>query len=96
MLTTAEAWKDKFHIINDFPKKGISFKDIIPLLLDPTEFNSVLDELYEQHRFLGINKVCGIESRGFIFGAALANKLNGRSSQGSLSSNSHSFIQFEY
>jgi adenine phosphoribosyltransferase len=62
--------------VPDFPKPGIVFKDIMPLLANPRGFHMVLDALAE--RFIGdrIDAVVGIEARGFIFGAALAARLN--------------------
>jgi adenine phosphoribosyltransferase len=62
--------------VPDFPKPGILFKDITPLLADPKGFHIVIDALAE--RFIGehIDVVVGIESRGFIFGGALAARLN--------------------
>ncbi len=62
--------------IPDFPKPGILFKDITPLLADPRAFHITLDLFAE--RFIGehIDVVVGIESRGFIFGGALAARLN--------------------
>ncbi|MCB9586825.1 MAG: adenine phosphoribosyltransferase [Polyangiaceae bacterium] len=62
--------------IPDFPVPGILFKDITPLLADPKGFHIVLDAL--AHRFTGehVDAIVGIESRGFIFGAALAARLN--------------------
>jgi len=62
--------------VPDFPKPGIVFKDITPLLADPRAFHIVLDALAE--RFLGshVDAIVGIESRGFIFGGALAARLN--------------------
>ncbi len=62
--------------IPDFPKPGIVFKDITPLLADPRAFHIVLDALAE--RFIGshIDAVVGVEARGFIFGGALAARLN--------------------
>jgi len=56
----------------DFPKPGIIFKDITPVLLDEKAFASVLADFSEHLN--GANKVAGIESRGFIFAAALAAK----------------------
>jgi adenine phosphoribosyltransferase len=63
--------------VPDFPKPGILFKDITPLLADPRAFHITLDLFAE--RFIGehIDTVVGIESRGFIFGGALAARLNG-------------------
>jgi adenine phosphoribosyltransferase len=62
--------------IPNFPKPGILFRDITPLLADPKAFHIVLDTLAEQ--FVGdhVDAVVGIESRGFIFGGALAARLN--------------------
>jgi len=62
--------------IPDFPKPGIMFKDITPLLGHPAGFNHCL-ELF-QERFDGeqVDAIVGMESRGFIFGAALASRMN--------------------
>lgn len=62
--------------IPDFPTPGIMFKDITPLLADPRAFHIILDSLAE--RFIGehIDAVVGVEARGFIFGGALAARLN--------------------
>ncbi len=61
--------------IPDFPKPGIVFKDITPLLKDPGAFRESLDRLAELAAGAGATDVVGIEARGFIFGAALAYKL---------------------
>ncbi len=58
--------------IPDFPKEGIIFKDITPLLRDPELFKKSIDALTAQFRDKGIEVVASIESRGFIFGAAIA------------------------
>jgi len=62
--------------IPDFPKRGILFKDITPLLASPRALHIVLDGIAE--RFIGeqISAIAGIEARGFIFGGALAARLN--------------------
>jgi adenine phosphoribosyltransferase len=60
----------------DFPQKGIVFKDITPLLGDPAAFSLTLDHLAERYADQELDKIVGIESRGFIFGAALADRLN--------------------
>jgi adenine phosphoribosyltransferase len=62
--------------IKDFPKKGILFKDITTLLKEPDAINVALKQLYGFTKDLKISKVVGVESRGFIFGAMLAEKLN--------------------
>ena len=62
--------------VPDFPKPGILFKDITPLLADPRAFHIMLDCIAE--RFIGehVDVIVGVESRGFIFGGALAARLN--------------------
>ncbi len=61
--------------IPDFPRPGIVFKDITPLLGDGPLFAKTIDVLAERYRDKKIDTVLGIESRGFIVGAALAYKL---------------------
>ncbi|GAB4332141.1 MAG: adenine phosphoribosyltransferase [Calditrichia bacterium] len=62
--------------VPDFPKEGIQFKDITTLIKDGELFAEVIDQLYLPFKDHEIQKVVGIESRGFIFGAALSYKLN--------------------
>lgn len=62
--------------IPDFPKKGIVFKDMTTLLKNPMAFRQAADQLYAAVADKSIDKVVAIESRGFIFGALLAEKLN--------------------
>lgn len=61
--------------VPDFPKKGIIFKDITPLLGDPAAFAAAIDALAERYEKAPFDKIVAIESRGFIFGAALAYRL---------------------
>src|SRR5213593_4130105 len=61
--------------IPDFPKKGILFKDITPLLRDPGALARTVEALGTHHRDDRIDAVAAVESRGFIFGGALAMKL---------------------
>jgi len=61
--------------IPDFPKEGIIFKDITPLLGDPAALDETIKQLAEPYRNAGVQAVVGIESRGFIFGAAVAREL---------------------
>jgi len=58
--------------VPDFPKRGIVFKDITPLLQDPRGLGETLDRMQEGVADHEYDIVCGIESRGFLFGAALA------------------------
>lgn len=61
--------------IPDYPKPGILFKDITTLLNDSINFNLLMDHLADYYESKPIDFIAGIESRGFIFGAALAVKL---------------------
>lgn len=67
--------KAKIRDIPDFPKKGIIFKDITPLLLDTQAFHDVLQQMVQRFKGKGITKVASAESRGFILGAVLAYEL---------------------
>lgn len=62
--------------VPDFPKPGIIFKDITPILLDPELTRKIVDELAKQVKSLNLDAIVGIESRGFWFGIMLANQLN--------------------
>ncbi len=61
--------------VPDFPKKGILFKDITPLLQSPAGLKEVIGRLAEEVDPYSYDVVCGVESRGFIFGTALAHHL---------------------
>ena len=68
--------KNKIREIKDFPKPGIGFKDIAPLIEDGSCFNFVIDRLSEWAKDRGAERIAGIESRGFIFSAPVAYQLN--------------------
>jgi len=61
--------------IPDWPKEGIVFKDITPLLASPEGFRAAIDQLAAAFSDAGVTKVMGAEARGFIFGGALAYQL---------------------
>lgn len=67
-----QSLEDAIRTIPDFPKPGIRFKDITPLLASGEHFHQVIDLLKERHAENGIEMVVGIEARGFIFASALA------------------------
>jgi adenine phosphoribosyltransferase len=67
--------KDKIRHVPDFPKAGILFYDITTLLRDATGFRAVVDSLALPFSASGIDLVIGIESRGFILGGAVADRL---------------------
>lgn len=70
-----EAIKELIRDIPDFPKPGILFKDITPLLADPTQFPHAIDLIARQFQNKGIDHVVCVEARGFIVGTPLAYKL---------------------
>ncbi len=61
--------------IPDFPKPGILFKDIAPLLETPAAFRAAIDGLAERYASARLDRIVGLESRGFPFGGALADRL---------------------
>lgn len=61
--------------VPDFPKPGILFKDIMPILAEPKAFRASIDLFAEAIAELRVDKIVGIDARGFLFGAALAYKL---------------------
>jgi adenine phosphoribosyltransferase len=67
--------KNKIRHVPDFPKAGILFYDITTLLQDPTGFHEAIDSITAPFVDQGIDVVVGIESRGFIFGSAVADRL---------------------
>ena len=71
-----EHLKSSIRNVPDYPKPGIQFKDITPILQDPALFGNVIDIFYDRYKNEKIDVIVGIESRGFIFAAPLALKLN--------------------
>ncbi|MHA6205356.1 adenine phosphoribosyltransferase [Dyella soli] len=76
MEDTLKQMQALIRAVPDFPKPGVVFRDITPLLADAGGFARCIDALAEPWQGSGVQAVCGIESRGFIFGAALAQKLH--------------------
>jgi len=69
------AWAGRLRDIADFPKPGILFKDIMPLLADGPDFAAAIDAMVAPWRDANLQAVMGVESRGFILGAAMARVL---------------------
>ena len=67
-----ESIRSKIRTIPHWPKKGIMFKDVTTLIKDSDGFKETIDHFYKRYKDKKIDKVIGIESRGFIFGAPLA------------------------
>jgi adenine phosphoribosyltransferase len=75
MITSREI-ESAIRNVPDFPKPGIQFKDITPLLADARLFSGTIDLLTENHQPGSVDAIVGIDARGFIFAAAAAVKLN--------------------
>ncbi|KKU20537.1 adenine phosphoribosyltransferase [Candidatus Azambacteria bacterium RIFCSPHIGHO2_01_46_10] len=76
MKRNTEHLKQKIREILDFPTPGIKFKDITPLLEDPESFKEAIDGLVDFFRDIKIDKVVGIDARGFLLASAVAYLLN--------------------
>ena len=71
----AQQIKAAIRDIPDFPKPGIIFKDITPILKDPKLCSNIVDAFAEKLKDTRVDAIAGIESRGFLFGLSLASKL---------------------
>lgn len=67
--------KQTIRSIPDWPIKGVIFRDLTTLMQDPDAFAASCDILYERYKGMNIDKIVGIDARGFVFGAVLAYKL---------------------
>src|SRR5215831_15974194 len=72
---TVEKLRAAVRDVPDFPKKGIVFKDITPVLNDPILFRASINLFLEQCRGKNVDKIVGIDARGFLFGSAVAYEL---------------------
>jgi adenine phosphoribosyltransferase len=70
--TASDVLRSHISDVADFPKPGVMFKDINPLLADPAAFRLVIRALAEHAQDLSVNKIAGIEARGFFFAAPVA------------------------
>jgi adenine phosphoribosyltransferase len=75
-MNIEEKLKSVIRDVPNFPKEGIVFKDISPIMLNPVLSNEILNNLEEKYKSKNIDAIAGIESRGFLFGYALAMRLN--------------------
>lgn len=74
--SVAQRVKSAIRDVPDFPKEGIIFKDITPILMDPKLCNDIADVIVEQVQSLDIDVIACVEARGFLFGPIIAQKLN--------------------
>ena len=70
-----EAIREAIRDVPDFPKPGIMFKDITPILDDPKLFKAAIDLFTERAKEQNVNKIAAIDARGFLFGGAVADRL---------------------
>lgn len=75
-MMTLDQIKASITAIDDYPKPGITFRDITPLLQNGEAFAACIDHLADRYRSSKVTQIAAIEARGFIFGAALAKALN--------------------
>ena len=75
MADMLERLRTGIRDVADFPKKGITFKDITPILSDPGMFHASIDLFLERSRGKKIDKIVGIDARGFLFGSTVAYEL---------------------
>ena len=69
-------FKDAIRTIPDYPKPGIMFRDITTLLGNPRAFRRAVDEMVQPYAGVRVDKVAGLEARGFILGGAVAHQLS--------------------
>jgi len=74
--TQREIIENSIRDIKDFPKEGIVFKDITTLLNNKEAYQTLMKHLHERYKDYNLEYIAGIDARGFIFGAALAQMLN--------------------
>ncbi len=72
---TIKELQNIIRVIEDFPKKGIHFQDVTTLFVKPDCLKEIGDRIYELYKDKGVTKVVGLESRGFIMGGIIADKL---------------------
>ena len=75
-MKSEQYYKDYIATIPNFPKQGIMFRDITPTVEDPEAFKNVIDDFAEISKKYNFNKIICADARGFLFGSALAYKLN--------------------
>src|ERR1700747_408210 len=69
-------YKDAIRTIPDYPKPGIMFRDITTLLGNARAFRRAIDEMVQPYAGMRVDKVAGLEARGFILGGAVAHQLS--------------------
>jgi len=75
-MTAPDQLRAAIRDIPDFPKAGILFRDITPILNDPAHFRAAISEFVRGAKAASAQKIAGIDARGFLFGATVAHELN--------------------
>ncbi|MGR3492303.1 MAG: adenine phosphoribosyltransferase [Shimia sp.] len=75
-MAAQKSVKDYIRTIADFPHEGIMFRDVTTLFADPRGFRMAIDQLLHPYAGMDIDKVVGLEARGFILGGAIAHQLS--------------------
>ena len=75
-MTKSKTVRDYIRTIVDFPHEGIMFRDVTTLFADPRGFRMAIDQMLHPYAGLEIDKVVGLEARGFILGGAIAHQLS--------------------
>ena len=76
MLLGVDYLRDRIRTVSDWPKPGVEFRDITPLLQDPETFRVLVQHFVVRYMKREIDVVAGIDARGFILGAVVAHELN--------------------
>lgn len=77
-MQLSERIKQTIRDVNDYPKPGIVFKDITPVLADPPLYQDIVRQMVREFEAVQIDAIAAIEARGFIFGSMLAHEFNCR------------------
>lgn len=77
-MQLSEKLRQSIREIKDYPKPGISFKDITPAFANPALVSEIISELKEEYKGAKLDAIVGVEARGFIFASILAHELNCR------------------
>ena len=73
---TLDELKSSVRTVPDWPEPGVRFRDVTPLFEIPECFSTIVDAFCEHYRELGVDRIAGVDARGFVIGGAVANKMN--------------------
>lgn len=73
---TLEELKSHVRTVVDWPKKGVRFRDVTPLFETPACFRTIVDAFCEHYLEIGVDRIAGVDARGFVIGGAVASQMN--------------------